>query len=142
MDRRQAQGFTLIELMIVITIIGVITAIAVPMFATFSTRSKVTEGVSFASVARKAVSDALLSNGHFPENNAEAGLGDPGEFATDHIASLTVAAGGVITVVFSDSSLAGGSIVFTPQLASGGTVRWTCSTATIPHTLVPGSCRN
>ncbi|MFY8206021.1 MAG: pilin, partial [Arenimonas sp.] len=68
------KGFTLLELMAVIAVIGILLAIALPTYADYSARSKVTEGISIAGAAKTAVSEYRLSTGNWPSNNDSAGL--------------------------------------------------------------------
>lgn len=135
-------GFTLIELMMVIMVVGILAAIAIPMYFDYATRAKVSEGISFFVPTKKGVTEFRLSEGRFPDNNGEAGLGNPTSFRGNHVESLTVTAGGVVTVKFDDPALLNGTLVFTPQVApDGSSIMWECSTA-IPHNLVPQTCRN
>src|SRR3954466_5607784 len=68
------KGFTLIELMIVVAIIGILAAIAMPAYQDYTVRSKVTEGLNLAAASKLAVAETLAANGQFPTTNAEAGL--------------------------------------------------------------------
>ena len=68
------KGFTLIELMIVVAIIGILAAIAMPAYQDYTVRAKVTEGLNLAAAAKLAVAETFASNGKFPTSNPEAGL--------------------------------------------------------------------
>ena len=141
MQKHRQGGFTIIELMIVITIIGVLSAIAIPAYNTYTTRSKVSEGMLVFAPAKQAITEYQLMNGEFPADNDEAALKAPSEYAGKFVESMTVGADGVTTVKFDDPTLYDGSLVFTPSLDASGSVAWECSTS-IPHKLVPTECRN
>src|SRR5690606_2204422 len=74
--RKMQQGFTLIELMIVVAIIGILAALAIPAYQDYTIRAKVAEGVNMAAAARTAVSEFFISQNEWPSSNGEAGLDD------------------------------------------------------------------
>lgn len=135
------QGFTLIELMIGLTIIGILMVVGLPFFSGYQTRAKASHGVAAFAPAKKAVSIYYQVEGRFPTSNAEAGLEPPGSFQSDFVRSLTVGNGGVVSVRFSTPALNNGELVFTPEFDGLRVINWTCSTL-IPHRLVPPACRN
>ncbi len=139
--RRQSSGFTIIELMIVMTIIGVLSAIAIPSYNAYVTRAKVSEGIQVFAPAKQSIAEMQLMEGRFPASNGEAGLGSPTSYRGRYVGSMVVGAAGVVTVTFDDPALLGGSLFFTPTVQPSGALNWTCSTD-IPHGLVPAECRN
>ena len=142
--KQAQQGFTLIELMIVVAIIGILAAIAIPAYQDYTSRSKVTELMTTASACRSSVAEYAISEGVLPADNDEAGC----ETAdSQYVTSLDVT-DGVITV-FADGDALGGGLVdtdgvtLTPALdADDGSVDWACTGAgNMPAKFLPANCR-
>lgn len=137
---QKQQGFTLIELMIVVAIIGILAAVAIPAYQDYTIRAKVTEGLSLASAGKTAVSEYFASNGTLPTDNTTAGMGAPTEISGNSVSSVTVT-NGTITVVFSATQIAGRELQLTPD-ASGGKVIWDCAAGgNLEGKYRPSSCR-
>ncbi|MBV6789836.1 pilin [Xanthomonas campestris pv. fici] len=140
---KKQNGFTLIELMIVVAIIAILAAIALPAYQDYLARSQVSEGLSLASGAKTAVAETYANTGAFPANNAAAGLETAANIKGKYITSVTVSSGGIITALFNNSNakLSGKSLVLTP-MDNNGSISWGCSNGTtIDQKYLPTSCR-
>jgi len=134
---KMQKGFTLIELMIVVAIIGILAAIAIPAYRDYTVRSQVTEGLNFAAAAKTSVSERFISSGTWPATNAEAGMGLPTDVKSKYVLSVTVGTGGQITVAFGYDinpviTGATNSLVFTPYTSPNGDVSWQCGLHPMP----------
>ncbi len=136
------QGFTLIELMIVIAIIGILAAVALPAYQDYTVRAKVSELVLAASGGKTAVSEAYQTLGHMPAT-ASSGVTDQVSKYVASVAYTTTATNvGVITATAStaESKVSGSTIVMTGTGDAAGIVQWVC-TGTIASKYKPSNCR-
>jgi type IV pilus assembly protein PilA len=144
MKKQMQQGFTLIELMIVVAIVGILAAIAIPAYQDYTTRAKVAEGLSLADGAKTVVSEYVQTKGSYPADNGTAGY----QAASGNYVSTVEISNGVITVTYK-GSLTGDGKAYTLQLkpsttGAGGAVKWTCAaggTNALPSKYVPASCK-
>ena len=150
--KRVQQGFTLIELMIVVAIIGILAAIAIPAYNDFTIRSKVTEVVNMAGVCKTSVAEYFQSKGVLPANATEAGCS-----STDSLLAQapTVAAGAIQTSAIgslagqltgnSSGVILGYKPVQQGGAATGAIIAWDCSASagtTILPKYLPAVCRS
>lgn len=134
-------GFTLIELMIVVAIIAILAAIAIPAYQDYVARAQVAEGISLSTGVKNSINDFYSQKGEYPASNDDAGLAAPGSISGRYVRSVAVESAGQIRVVFSgtaNSKIANTSIVFVPS-ASDGSIAWRCSGPESRY--LPSSCR-
>jgi type IV pilus assembly protein PilA len=139
------KGFTLIELMIVIAIIGILAAIAIPAYQDYTIRAKVSEGISLASAAKLAVAETNDATGSMPGDNTAAGLPAAASIVGNNVESVTVGGSGVITILYASSGLGGTAdgtnIVLTPDTSQPGSMVWNCTGGDTPAKYRPANCR-
>lgn len=143
MLKHSQKGFTLIELMIVVAIIGILAAIAIPAYQDYTVRSKVTEGLNLASSAKVSVSEGFQSN-DIPGVNAAASAWNSNFTPTKYVQSVAITAGtGVITITYSNTTpqVSGKTVMLTPSITVGnapaalatgqsGNIDWSCASST------------
>jgi type IV pilus assembly protein PilA len=138
--RKHQQGFTLIELMIVVAIIGILAAIALPAYQDYTIRARVTEGLSLGSGMKATVAENIATNGGTIEAGACLGTEDIEEVGA--VSSVECADDtGVITVTMGDSA-ASVELTLTPDADTDGVINWTCAVSDAEdNKYVPNECR-
>jgi len=142
---KKQQGFTLIELMIVVAIIGILAAIAIPAYQDYTIRAQVSEGLNLSGGAKAAVAEYTMDRGSFPEDNDVAGISVNTEIAGKYVTQVDVA-DGLITVTYGNEAnvvLRTATLDLSP-FTNAGSIEWTCSSidGSILDKHLPAACRN
>jgi type IV pilus assembly protein PilA len=129
------KGFTLIELMIVVAIIGILAAIAIPAYQDYTIRAQVSEGMNLAAAAKAAVAEAYLNRGTSPADRTEAGMSDdPADTNGKYVTQVNVI-DGVIEVTYGNEANAriqNLTLEIVPYVTGDGSVVWQCGGAPVP----------
>ena len=138
---RQARGFSLIELMIVVAIVAILASIAFPAYQDYVARAQVGEGFSLSTGAKEAIALYYGDTGTFPANNAAGGIASPVSINGRYVHSVSVDGAGNISVLFSSSASAkiSGQTLTLTITDVGGALRWQCGGMSDRY--LPASCR-
>ncbi len=131
------KGFTLIELMIVVAIIGILAAIAIPAYQDYTIRAQVSEGLSLAAAAKASVTESFNDSGEAPVNRAAAGMTATATDTSGKYVTGVEVEDGTITVTYGNAAnavLAGQTLALTPYESPDLSITWQCGRSTAPVT--------
>jgi len=142
---KKMQGFTLIELMIVIAILGILMAIAIPAYQDYAVRAKASEGINLAGAAKLAVAETYSSTGNFPLNNASGGLPAAGSITGKYVTSVDVGTSrGQVRITYNnvEPKLNAGVLALSAT-TTAGSVKWVCKKVSgLQDKYLPAECRH
>lgn len=130
MKRQLQSGFTLIELMIVVAIIGILAAIAIPAYQDYTKRTHVSEGMVLAGGSKTAIAEFYMSNGVYPGSNASAGLAAANTILGNAVDGVGTGSdgdgtGGVIEITYNAKVAANAQMLLSPT-TTAGSIKWKC----------------
>jgi type IV pilus assembly protein PilA len=130
------KGFTLIELMIVVAIIGILAAIAIPAYQDYTIRAQVSEGMNLAAAAKAAVAESFLNRGVAPATRTAAGMSPNAADTGGKYVDQVNVTNGVITIRYGgaevNAQIAGQTLNIVPYVSQDNSVAWQCGAAIVP----------
>ena len=133
-------GFTLIELMIVVAIIGILAAVAVPAYQDYTKRANVAEGITLVTLVRTAVAEHFVSESVWPTDNDEVGIAASTDISGNAVKGISVNQS-LITITYNSKVTDDATMTFRAQVANGAIINWICTGGTVALQYRPPACR-
>ena len=140
---RDATGFTLIELMIVVAIIAILAAIAIPAYQDYAIRAQVSEGINLSTGPKTAVWDFYADKGHLPTENSSAGLASDTSITGQYVSGIKVIGGAVVVsyqTAKANSHVQSSTLTMSP-VTYAGSIAWVCKGSPMDKRYLPTACR-
>ncbi|MGF6712062.1 type IV pilus assembly protein PilA [Luteibacter sp. W1I16] len=142
-SKNRLAGFTLIELMIVVAIIAILAAIAIPAYQDYAVRAQVSEGITVSTGAKSAVWDFFADKGRLPPSNESAGLASAVSIAGKYVSGVTITDGAIrvsFATAAANSHVRDSNLTLSP-ITSAGSIAWVCKGSSMENRYLPTSCR-
>lgn len=140
------RGFTMLEILMSLTIVSILAVAAVPLYMDYATKARIAEGLSLAGPVKSMVSEYYQITGHWPADNAQASLPEPTSYQTDIVDRITVdnsGGAGKITIAYNIPALGGNNtLTLTAGSADANVVIWRCAPGTITEKFLPSACKS
>lgn len=141
------KGFTLIELMIVIAIVGILAAVALPAYQDYTARAQMSEALTLAEGQKAAVVEYYSDNGTFPANNTSAGIAASNTITGKYVATVNISSNASTATITSTMKSSGvnndikGKTLTLEGKQNSGSFSWECKKGTVDDKFLPSSCR-